>query len=94
MPVTGRETALTPRATSALRRRPLPGDPASDATLRVGALDAAADHYLDAERVASTREAYARDWAAWEDYTRWAGIPLLSGGRGALVGFEIGRAHV
>lgn len=89
MPVTGRETALTPRATSALRRRPLPGDPASDATLRVDALDAAADHYLDAERVASTREAYARDWAAWEDYTRWAGIPLLSGGRGALVGFVL-----
>ncbi|GAA1832526.1 site-specific integrase [Pseudonocardia ailaonensis] len=58
-------------------------------TARITALDAAADHYLDAERVASTREAYARDWTAWEDYTRWAGIPLLSGGRGALVGFVL-----
>jgi len=58
-------------------------------TARITAMDAAADHYLDAERVSSTREAYARDWAAWEDYTRWAGIPLLSGGRGALVGFVL-----
>ena len=52
-------------------------------------LDAAADRYLEDRRVAGTREAYAQDWATWTAYTRWAGIPLLSGGRGALVGFVL-----
>jgi integrase len=61
----------------------------AEARARVEALDSAADSYLDARRVGSTREAYARDWAAWEDYARWAGIPVLSGGRGALVGFVL-----
>ncbi|MCF7548990.1 tyrosine-type recombinase/integrase [Pseudonocardia sp. WMMC193] len=60
-----------------------------DLRARLQALDAAADRYLEDGRVAGTREAYAQDWAAWTDYTRWAGIPLLSGGRGALVGFVL-----
>jgi integrase len=61
----------------------------ADLQERLRALDAAADRYLEDARVAGTREAYAQDWAAWTDYTRWAGIPLLSGGRGALVGFVL-----
>lgn len=61
----------------------------SDLRERLQALDAAADRYLEDGRVAGTRAAYAQDWAAWTDYTRWAGIPLLSGGRGALVGFVL-----
>jgi len=60
-----------------------------DLPARLRALDAAADRYLEDGRVAGTRQAYAQDWAAWTDYTRWAGIPLLSGGRGALVGFVL-----
>lgn len=60
---------------------------------RLSDLDAMADQYLDAQRVASTRAAYAQDWSAWEDYIRWAGIPLLSGGRGALVGFVLWLEH-
>lgn len=60
---------------------------------RLADLDAAADQYLDRKRVASTKSAYAQDWAAWEDYVRWAGIPLLSGGRGAMVGFVLWHEH-
>jgi integrase len=56
-------------------------------------LDAAADRYLEGQRPANTSKAYAQDWRSWEDYARWAGIPLLSGGRGALVGFVVWLEH-
>ncbi|MGE3289453.1 MAG: tyrosine-type recombinase/integrase [Pseudonocardia sp.] len=56
---------------------------------RAVALDDVADRYVDTQRPRTTRRAYAQDWAAWEDYTAWAGIPVLSGGRGALVGFVL-----
>lgn len=52
-------------------------------------LDDAADRYVDTQRPRTTLAAYAQDWSAWEDYTAWAGIPVLSGGRGALVGFVL-----
>lgn len=56
---------------------------------RLAALDDAADRYVNTQRPQTTRIAYAQDWSAWENYTRWAGIPVLSGGRGALVGFVL-----
>jgi integrase len=61
------------------------------ATLR--RLDEAADEYVETQRPRSTRAAYAQDWAVWEDYTRWAGIPVLAGTRGALVGFVLWLEH-
>jgi integrase len=66
-------------------------DPVTTARLpaRAAVLDDVADRYVDTQRPRTTRKAYAQDWAAWEDYTAWAGIPLLSGGRGALVGFVL-----
>lgn len=56
---------------------------------RLAALDDAADRYVNTQRPQTTRTAYAQDWSAWEDYTRWAGIPVLSGSRGGLVGFVL-----
>lgn len=56
---------------------------------RLAELDDAADRYVDAQRPPNTAAAYAQDWACWEDYARWAGIPVLSGSRGALVGFVV-----
>jgi integrase len=58
-------------------------------TDRLAELDAIADRYLESERPRTTRDAYAQDWATWQDYTRWAGLPILSGTRGALVGFVV-----
>lgn len=83
------------RPSAALRssRRPAIATDRDLVTRRLAELDGTADQYLDAERVASTKAAYAQDWAAWEDYVRWAGIPLLSGGRGALVGFVLWHEH-
>lgn len=73
---------LLPAAVAALRHQHT-GDEAAAARALV--LDASADQYLDGQRPANTRAAYAQDWANWEAYTRWAQIPVLSGGRGALV---------
>ena len=56
---------------------------------RLEELDAAADRYVSTQRPRTTRAAYAQDWSAWEDYAAWAGIPVLSGSRGALVGFVL-----
>ena len=50
---------------------------------RLEELDAAADRYVSTQRPRTTRAAYAQDWSAWEDYAAWAGIPVLSGSRGA-----------
>lgn len=60
---------------------------------RLADLDAAADSYVRAQRPATTQAAYAQDWATWEDYASWAGIPVLSGTRGALVGFVLWLEH-
>ena len=60
---------------------------------RAAALDVSADEYLYAERPINTRDAYRQDWAAWEDYCRWAGVSVLSGGRGVLVGFVVWLEH-
>lgn len=68
-------------------------DTDTDAAARTAGLDAAADLYLQSQRPANTTRAYAADWRRWEDYTAWAGIPLLSGGRGALVGFVLWLEH-
>lgn len=54
---------------------------------RLARLDVVAEAYVAEQRPANTRRAYAASWRAWEDYTRDAGIPLLSGSVGALVGF-------
>ncbi|WP_317495682.1 site-specific integrase [Haloechinothrix sp. LS1_15] len=54
---------------------------------RLERLDAVAEAYVDEQRPANTRRAYAEAWRLWEDYTRDAGIPQLSGTVGALVGF-------
>lgn len=54
---------------------------------RLARLDAVAEAYVAEQRPANTRRAYAGAWRVWEDYTRDAGIPLLSGSVGALVGF-------
>lgn len=63
------------------------------AAARAAALDVNADEYLAATRPTNTRDAYAQDWATWEDYTRWAGVAVLSGGRGVLVGFVVWLEH-
>ncbi|MGQ0575253.1 MAG: tyrosine-type recombinase/integrase [Pseudonocardia sp.] len=60
---------------------------------RLDDLDAVADSYVRTQRPATTRAAYAQDWATWEDYAQWAGIPVLSGTRGALVGFVLWLEH-
>lgn len=60
---------------------------------RLRQLDTAADEYVQSQRPRTTQQAYAQDWAVWEDYTRWAGIPVLSGTRGALVGFVLWLEH-
>lgn len=60
---------------------------ASSAAERLAALDAAAGDYLERERPARTRRAYAADWRAWEDYTAALGIPLYAATIGSLVGF-------
>lgn len=65
-----------------------PGTSPAERT-RLEQLDDAADRYVNTQRPASTRAAYAQDWTAWEDYARYAGIPVLSGSRGALVGFVL-----
>ncbi|MBA0125857.1 site-specific integrase [Haloechinothrix sp. YIM 98757] len=54
---------------------------------RLARLDAVAEAYVREQRPANTRRAYAEAWKVWEDYTRDAGIPMLSGTVGALVGF-------
>lgn len=72
---------------AAARLAPIPRVPAR--TTDVDRLDDAADRYVDSQRPRTTLRAYAQDWAVWEDYTAWAGIPVLSGGRGALVGFVL-----
>jgi integrase len=54
---------------------------------RLAQLDAVAGQYVASQRPANTLRAYAADWKAWEDYTEAAGIPLLAGTAGALVGF-------
>lgn len=60
---------------------------AAGAAERLAALDAAAGEYLERERPAHTRRAYAVDWRAWEDYTHALGIPLYAATVGSLVGF-------
>ncbi|GAA2783106.1 tyrosine-type recombinase/integrase [Saccharopolyspora taberi] len=64
---------------------------------RLAALDAAAGEYLERERPAHTRRAYAADWRAWEDYTGELGIPLYAATIGSLVGFvrwlEVARGY-
>lgn len=60
---------------------------ASSPTERLAALDAAAGDYLETERPAATRRAYAADWRAWEDYTAGLGLPLYAATIGSLVGF-------
>jgi integrase len=54
---------------------------------RLALLDSIAGAYVASQRPANTLRAYASDWRIWEDYTREAEIPLLSGTAGALVGF-------
>lgn len=64
------------------------GNPA-DAGERLARLDALADSYVPTQRPSNTLRAYAADWRIWQDYTAELGIPLLSGTRGALVGFVL-----
>ncbi|TCP50921.1 phage integrase family protein [Tamaricihabitans halophyticus] len=54
---------------------------------RLAALDSVAAAYVAEQRPANTRKAYADAWRIWQDYTRDAGIPVLSSTVGALVGF-------
>ncbi|QRP49081.1 tyrosine-type recombinase/integrase [Amycolatopsis sp. FDAARGOS 1241] len=60
---------------------------AASPTERLATLDAIAETYVRTQRPANTLRAYASDWRVWEDYTAEAGIPLLAGTPGALVGF-------
>jgi integrase len=91
--------AAVPRAAAALADGQLPAavlalrHTPDDTAARAAGLDAAADRYLDGQRPVNTSKAYAQDWRHWEDYTAWAGIPVLSGGRGALVGFVVWLEH-
>ena len=62
-------------------------DAAASPAERLAALDAIAATYVETQRPANTRRAYAGDWRVWEDYTAEAGIPLFAGTAGALVGF-------
>jgi integrase len=78
-----------PAAVSALLDR----SPGPNAAARARALDKSADDYGDQQRPANTAKSYKADWRRWEDYTAWAGIPMLSGGRGALVGFVVWLEH-
>lgn len=67
------------------------GDDATEQGLsadeRLSQLDAIAEAYVSEQRPFNTRRTYAAAWRVWEDYTRDAGIPLLSASLGALVGF-------
>jgi integrase len=79
-----------PAAVSALLDRADGGDAAA---ARARALDESADDYRDRQRPQNTRDSYKADWRRWQDYCRWAGIPMLSGGRGALVGYVLWLEH-
>ncbi|MQA09951.1 MAG: tyrosine-type recombinase/integrase [Pseudonocardiaceae bacterium] len=59
------------------------GEPAE----RLAQLDSLAGAYVAGQQPANTRRAYAAAWKIWQEYTRDAGIPPLSGTVGALVGF-------
>ncbi|TQM43919.1 hypothetical protein [Pseudonocardia cypriaca] len=64
-----------------------------DAAARARHLDASADDWRTGSVRRTPRDSYKADWRRWEDYTACAGIPMLSGGRGALVGFVVWLEH-
>ena len=68
--------------------------PGVDAAARARALDASADDYRDRQRPKNTRDSYKADWRRWEDYTAWAGIPMLvRRPRRAGLGFVVWLEH-
>lgn len=77
------------RATDGFAAVPARAAIPDDVPARVAELDDAADRYVNSQRPRNTAAAYTQDWTLWEDYARWAGIPVLSGSRGALVGFVV-----
>lgn len=72
---------------AALARPDEPGELPLSPDERLAQLDSVAEAYVTEQRPANTRRAYENAWRVWQDYTRDAGIPQLSGSVGALVGF-------